>query len=532
VTADAADKRDWTPRVSSAMLARLTARAAVAEPSDATPVEAPFTGETLGQVRLGTAADVEQAAAAARAAQAAWARWPVGERSAIVLRFHDLLIERAHEALDVVQLETGKARRDALEEVLDVAIQARYYAHTAAAYLRPRRRKGTLPVATRAWELRHPRGVVGIITPWNYPLTLTAGDAIPALLAGNGVVLKPDVQTPFSGLWAADLLAEAGLPDGLLQVVTGRGAPLGVPIIEAVDYLLFTGSTAAGRVVATEAAERLTPCGLELGGKNPLLVLPDADLGKAVRGAARAICSNTGQSCISVERLYVHADVYDAFVPALAEALRSVRLGAQLDFAPDMGSLKSAKQLAAVSGHVDDAVAKGAEVLAGGRARPDLGPYFYEPTLLAGVTEEMALCRDETFGPVAAVYRCDSVDDMVERANDSAFGLNASIWTRDVAVGRAIAARLQVGGVNINEGYAATWSSASPMGGVKDSGSGRRHGAPGILQYTQTQTVAAQRLIPVGTPPFLRHDQYARAMLLGLRALRRVPWFDRLGRGS
>jgi len=219
-------------------------------------------------------------------------------------------------------------------------------------------------------------------------------------------------------------------------------------------------------------------------------------------------------------------------VPALAEALRGVRLGAELDFAPDMGSLKSAKQLAAVSAHVDDAVAKGAKVLAGGHARPDLGPYFYEPTLLAGVTEEMALCRDETFGPVAAVYRCNSVDDMVERANDSAFGLNASIWTRDVAAGRAIAARLQVGGVNVNEGYAATWSSASPMGGVKDSGSGRRHGAPGILQYTQTQTVAAQRLIPVGTPPFLRHDQYARAMLLGLRALRCVPWFDRLGRGS
>jgi acyl-CoA reductase-like NAD-dependent aldehyde dehydrogenase len=219
-------------------------------------------------------------------------------------------------------------------------------------------------------------------------------------------------------------------------------------------------------------------------------------------------------------------------VPALAEALREVRLGADLDFTPDMGSLKSAKQLAAVSAHVEDAVAKGAEVLAGGNARPDLGPYFYEPTLLAGVTEDMALCRDETFGPVAAVYRCASVDEMVARANDSSFGLNASIWTRDVAAGRALAARLQVGGVNVNEGYAATWSSASPMGGVKDSGSGRRHGAPGILQYTQTQTVAAQRLIPVDTPPFLRHDQYARMMLLGLRALRRVPWFDQLGRGS
>ena len=527
---DAAPDRQWSPRVSAAMLARLGARAAVVAPKkggkagDKTiAVEAPFTGETLGEVPRGRPADVAAAAAAAAAAQAAWALRSPGERASILLRFHDLLIASAREVLDVIQLETGKARRHAYEEVLDVAIQARYYAHTAEGYLKPRRRQGALPILTKAWELHHPRGVIGMIAPWNYPLSLTMGDAVPALLAGNGVVLKPDTQTPFTALWAAALLAEAGLPRGLLQVVTGRGAELGEPLVDATDYLMFSGSTATGRVVAQQAAARLKDCSMELGGKNPLLVLPDARVGDAVRGAVRGICSSSGQQCTSIERLYVHDNVYDAFTPRLAEALRNVRLGAGLDFSADMGSLTSADQLAKVSGHVDDAVAKGAEVLVGGRARPDLGPSFYEPTLLAGVSDAMTLCRDETFGPVAAVYRCASVDEMVARANDTEYGLNASLWTRHARAGREVAARLQAGTVNINEAYAATWASASPMGGLKASGLGRRHGVPGLLKFTETKTVAAQRLLAIDTPPFLNHEQYADMMSLAIRALKHMP---------
>ena len=523
VTEAPAQPRQWSARVSSAMLARLAARAAVADGAPPLAVESPFSGETLGNVRQGTAADAGAACAAAREAQQAWERRPFAERAAVLLRFHDLVIDNAPEILDIIQLESGKARRHAFEEVLDVAIQARYYAHTAAAFLRPRRCQGALPVLTKAWECHRPRGVIGMIAPWNYPLSLAIGDAVPALIAGNGVVLKPDAQTPFSALWAAGLLHEAGLPHGLLQIVTGRGAELGEPLLDGADYLMFTGSTATGRIVAAQAAERLKDCSMELGGKNALLVLPDASLGRAVAGAVRGITANSGQLCISIERVYVHDAIYDAFVPRLAEALRAVRLGASLTFADDMGSLISAAQLEKAVAHVGDAAGQGAEVLAGGEARPDLGPYFYEPTLLAGVTEEMELCRSETFGPVAAVYRCASTQQMIERANDSGYGLNASIWTRDTRRARELATAIQAGSVNINEAYAAAWASAGPMGGFKQSGLGRRHGRQGIVKYTEAQTVAVQRLLAIDTPSFLSHAQYAAVMGAAMKLLKHVP---------
>lgn len=519
----AAEHGQWSPRVSAAMLARLAARAAVAPGCPVTPVEAPFSGAVLAEAPQGAPADVAAACAAAREAQATWAERPVAERAAVLLRYHDLVLTNAPEILDLIQLECGKARIHAFEEVLEVAIQARYYGHAAAGCLRAQRKQGALPVLTSTRVYHRPRGLIGIIGPWNYPFTLSIGDALPALVAGNGVVLKPDSQTPFTALWAAELLEEAGLPRGLLQVVTGRGAELGAPLVDAVDYMMFTGSTATGRTVAALCGERLKDCSMELGGKNALLVLPDAALWRAVPGAAQGITSSSGQLCISIERVYVHDAVYDAFVPRLAERLSDMRLGASFTFADDMGSLTSAGQLAKVAGHVDDAVAGGATLLAGGKPRPDLGPYFYEPTLLAGVNEDMTLCRDETFGPVAAVYRCSSVDEMVSRANDSEYGLNASVWTRDVRAGRAVAARIQTGTVNVNEAYAATWASAAPMGGWKQSGLERRHGWHGILKYTEPQTVSVQRFLNIGTPPFLDHGQYAAVMQRAVGLLKHVP---------
>jgi len=336
--------------------------------------------------------------------------------------------------------------------------------------------------------------------------------------------MKVDSKTPFSGLIGLELLERAGLPPGVLQVVSGSGAELGPELIGRVDYIMFTGSTSTGRGVAKQAAERLIPSSMELGGKNAMLVLADASLPRAVEGAERAMFSNSGQLCISIERLLVHESIAEEFTRRLVERVSRMRLGAGLSYDYDMGSLISEEQLEAVRTHVDDAVSKGARVLTGGRARPDLGPYFYEPTLLADVHDGMSLFADETFGPVVAISTFSDEEEAIRRANDGCFGLNFSLWTRDTERGRRLATRLQAGTVNINEGYVATWGSIdAPMGGMKDSGLGRRHGATGILKYTEAQTVSVQRLIPIAPPPLVGTRLWARLMTIGLKLLSRVP---------
>ncbi|NLX09923.1 MAG: succinate-semialdehyde dehydrogenase (NADP(+)) [Chloroflexi bacterium] len=493
-------------------------------PRPAVPVRAPFTGEEIGTVPACTEADVALAVERARAAQPAWAARPAAERKVIFMRYHDLLLHRQDTMLDLLQLEGGRARRHALEEVLDTALNSRYYAVRAGAWLKPRRRKGALPLLTATWEHRHPLGVVGIISPWNYPLTLAIADAIPALLAGNAVVLKPASETPFTALLAVKWLHEAGLPADLIQVVTGRGSIIGSALIERVEFIGFTGSTETGRGIAAQAAERLIGCSMELGGKNPMLVLNDADLDRAVDGAMRGCFSNTGQLCISIERMYVQSAIYGRFVAAFAERTRNLHLSAAYDYEGEIGTLISQEQLDKVQEHVQDAVAKGATVLTGGRARPDLGPYFYEPTILTGVTPEMQVAAEETFGPVVSIYRFDDLPDAIHAANDSRYGLNASIWTRDTALGRALAAQIECGTVNINEGYSAAYGSVdAPMGGMKDSGLGRRHGKQGMLKYTEAQTIAVQRLLPIAPLPNMTAGQFALVMTLTLFLLKRIP---------
>ena len=287
---------------------------------------------------------------------------------------------------------------------------------------------------------------------------------------------------------------------------------------------MFTGSTRVGRIVAAQAAARLTDYSMELGGKNAILILADADLARAVPGAVRAAFANTGQLCISMERMYIDAAVWDKFVPRFAKATRSLRLGHSLAYKADIGSLVSAKQLDTVVHHVDNAVGKGATVLAGGKARPDIGPYFYEPTVLTDTSPDMALYADETFGPVISLYRVSGADEAIEQANDSCYGLNFSVWTRDVRQGRQIASRLEAGSVNVNEAYAATWASVdAPMGGWKDSGVGSRHGEHGILKYTNAQTISVQRLMPIAPPGAMPPGTYARAMTAAMRTLQRLP---------
>ncbi|MCX5385123.1 succinic semialdehyde dehydrogenase [Streptomyces sp. NBC_00083] len=481
----------------------------------------PFNGEKLADLPESTPEDVAEAFARARAAQHAWAATPVRVRAAVLLRFHDLVLARQAEVLDLIQLETGKARLHAHEEVQAVAVAARHYGRKAPAYLKPKRHTGVVPTLTKVTELRRPRGVVGQIAPWNYPLELSVGDALPAFVSGNAVVMKPDAETALTALWARDLLVEAGLPAEVFQVVIGDGPVVGPEVVKHADYVSFTGSTRTGREVAQGAAARLVGVSLELGGKNAMLVLRDADVEKAAAGAVRACFSSAGQLCISIERLYVHASIADAFLDRFAARTKAMRLGRSLAYGADMGSLVGERQLETVTRHVDEAVAKGARLVAGGVARPDIGPLFYEPTILDGVEAPMAVCTEETFGPVVSIYRFTDEDEVIEQANGTPYGLNSSVWTKDSRRGHDVAAKLSTGTVNINEGYAPAYGSVqSPMGGMKDSGLGRRHGSEGILKYTEAQTVAQQRLMPLAPSFGMDDEKYAAFMTRSLKAMK------------
>jgi len=506
-------------RLLSADLSQLVA-APAGRPTQAS--RAPFDGTLVGEVPVCTTDDVGAAVDRARVAQQRWSGLPVTERRAVVRRFRELLLDREQDILDLVQAESGKARLSAFEEFADVVLTANYYERSAERYLGPRRRKGAAPVLTRTTEYRVPKGVVGVISPWNYPLTLAVSDALPALLAGNGIVLKPDSQTPFTALLMLKLLREAGLPADLFQIVTGPGTAIGPALIARVDFLMFTGSSQTGKTVARQCGERLIGFSAELGGKNPMLVLADADVAKAASGAVHACFSNSGQLCVSIERIYVHADVHDSFLAAFTAEVKAIRMGPGPDWDFGMGSLISPAQVERVDRHVQDAVGKGARILTGGRRRPDLGPLFYEPTVLAAVTPDMLLAREETFGPVVAVYRAADDDEAVALANDSDFGLNASVWS--AGHGEEVARRLLTGTVNVNEGYAATWASHdAPIGGMKDSGAGRRHGREGILKYTEPQTIAVQRLLRVAPAPGMSNRTYARIMKGAVTLMSRFP---------
>ncbi|MFI6017535.1 succinic semialdehyde dehydrogenase [Streptomyces sp. NPDC051287] len=502
-------------------IARLAELAVAAPGSARVTTNAPYTGAPLADLPVATPGDVADAFARARIAQKAWAALSSSRRKQVLLRFHDLVLARRDEALDLMQAENGKTRRDALLEVADIAITSRYYARTAAKYLAPRRRRGAIPVLTHTTELRHPKGVVTVISPWNYPLSMAAGDAVAALMAGNAVVQKPDTQTALTALWSLDLMREAGLPSGVWQMVVGRGSSIGDALMDNADYVMFTGSTASGRKIASDAGRRLIGASLELGGKNAMIVLDDADIDKAADGAIAACFPSAGQLCVSVERLYVAESIRDRFVAAFAARTGQLRVGAAYDYSIDVGSLTTPSQLRTVTEHVDDAVAKGATVLAGGKARPDLGPLFYEPTILTDVTPDMTLCEHETFGPVVSVYSYRHVDEAIALANASPYGLNASVWSGNGARGRAVAARVHAGTVNVNEAFAAAWGSVdAPMGGMGDSGLGRRHGADGILKYTEPQTVAHQRVQGFTPPARISPETWATLLTGALKVLK------------
>ncbi|WP_280362605.1 succinic semialdehyde dehydrogenase [Nocardia wallacei] len=504
-------------------LREFAAVAAAAEHTTRTITEV-FTGRALGEVPVGTAEDVAAAFEKALAVQQRWAARPPKERAAVLERYRELVVQNREYLMDVIQAETGKARWAAQEEIMGLMFAARYFARMAPRLLAPHQAPGAFPVLNRASVRTQPKGVVGVIAPWNYPMLLSIGDSIPALLAGNAVIVKPDSQTPYSSLANVELLWRAGLPRDLLQVVPGPGTVVGTAIVDSCDYLMFTGSSSTGSTLAQQCGKRLIGFSAELGGKNPMIVTRGADLDKAAKAAVRACFSNAGQLCISIERLYVEKAVAEPFTRKFVAAVEAAKLGAAYDYSADIGSLISEAQLETVTKHVADATSKGAAVLAGGNARPDIGPLFFEPTVLAEVTDAMECGRNETFGPLVSIYPVADVEEAITLANDTEYGLNASVWAASKAEGERIAARLHAGTVCVDEGYAPAWgSTGAPMGGMGISGVGRRHGPDGLLKFTEPQTVVVTRFLNLDAPWGVPQSKWQPFLMGVARAIRFLP---------
>src|SRR5215217_5617509 len=407
-------------------------------------VENPATGEVIRRVPARTAEEVAELVAQARAAQPAWAALGYEGRGKVLRRAQKWVVDNADRIVETIVSETGKTHEDAqLAEVAYAANAFGFWAKQAPDYLADEKiRSSNVFVAGRKLALRYvPLGVVGVIGPWNYPLTNSVGDCIPAMAAGNAVVVKPSEITPLTSLLMADALRECGLPEGIFQVATGRG-DTGQALIDEVDMVMFTGSTATGRKVMARAAQTLTPVSLELGGKDAMIVLADADLERAANAATYYSMQNGGQTCISIERVYVEAPIYDDFVQRVVSKVQALRQGEST--APgtvEVGAMTTPAQLAIVEQHVADAVAKGARALTGGRRGAGKG-YFFEPTVLVDVDHSMQAMTEETFGPTLPIMRVADAEEALRLANDSPYGLGAAIYTKDVARGEALARRV------------------------------------------------------------------------------------------
>lgn len=452
----------------------------------------PATGEKVAEVPVHDRAHVAAAVERARRAQRVWAATSFRERARVLYRYRDILIDNKERVADVLTSETGKPRTDAYAvELFYVCDAIGFWAKRAEGFLADQKIRPHLLLNKRVYSSYLPLGVVGIIGPWNFPLNLTIGDAIPALMAGNAVVIKPSEVTPLSAMVGVELAAAAGFPDGLLQTVTGYGAT-GGDLVDFVDMMHFTGSVATGRKVARRTAERLIPATLELGGKDPMIVLRDADLERAANAAVWGGLVNSGQVCISVERVYVEEPVYDQFVATVVEKVKAIRQGPS-DGDVDIGSMTFPPQLEKVAHHVEDALAHGAKALTGGRRNPSLPGLFYEPTVLVDVTHDMTAMREETFGPTIPIMKVRDLEEAIRLANDSPYGLAASVWTKDTAKGQVVARRIESGAVCVNDCLVNYLTLDAPMGGRKESGLGRRHGAEGIRKYCHQQTVIVDR---------------------------------------
>jgi len=462
-------------------------------------VHNPATGEVVTHVKRMDASEVAAAVERGRAAQPGWEALGFEGRAKVFKRAQKWLLDNADRIVETSVEETGKTYNDVLGvEISYMAIAFEHWAKHAEGYLAEERVKGGSPfVLGRKLIVRYaPVGVVGVIGPWNYPLANSFGDALPALAAGNAVVLKPSEVTPLTSLLMEEAMRECGTPENVFQVVTGEGET-GAALVDEVDFVMFTGSTATGKKVMARAAETLTPVSLELGGKDPMIVLRDADLERAANAAVYYSMQNAGQTCISVERVYVEDPVYDEFVGKVTEKVSALRQGQpspKMDV--DVGAIIFPPQMDTISAHVEDARAKGAKVPVGGKRGAGPGDYW-EPTVMTDVDHTMDCMRDETFGPTLPVMRVRDEEQAIELANDSPYGLMASVWSKDTRRGERVARRIEAGSTLVNDHQISYGAVGLPMGGWKTSGLGSRHGADGIRKYTRKQAIAvAPRLTP------------------------------------
>ena len=472
----------------------------IRETTTSIDVENPATGQVIATVPVVPPDEVAERVARARRAQPGWEALGFDGRAVVMKRCQKWISDNAERVIETIVSETGKAYEDALLAEVSYAEGAfQFWAKNAEGYLAEERVKTASPFAKgRKLIVRYaPVGVVGVIGPWNYPLTNSFGDSIPALMAGNAVVLKPSEVTPLTSMLMGEMLRECGLPEDVYQVVPGYGETAEA-LIDEVDFVMFTGSTATGRKVMERAARTLTPVALELGGKDPMIVCSDADLERAANAAVHYSMQNAGQTCISTERVYVEEPIYEEFVRLVTEKVSGLRQGRPAGpGSTDLGAVINPPQTDIVERHVKEAVEQGARVLVGGGRRDENGAHFFEPTVLVDVDHSMACMREETFGPTVPIMKVRDTEEAVRLANDSPYGLQASVWTKDAAKGERLARQIEAGAVTVNDAQVNYVALELPMGGWKESGLGSRHGADGIRKYTKKQSVLVTSFAPM-----------------------------------